>query len=266
MNPKILQANKLEGVNVEYNGPEPIAFDWVEHGFRLRQRRQLSCAENSVQNVLFVLDTSGSIGEDQFKRMQLALGKLTPLFCKQVRFALITFSSYVNLEFCFNCYENTFQGRQEAKSAIEAVDYRGGGTKTAATARCVCEELLKSSCGINSSLPLCLDVVFITDGKSNDQNLDVCDEVRCLHDRVGVNTYAIGINSSSTHQSSYNEEELDCINDHSDEFSAFKFDSFDEFESSITNIIVKLAHALPNSPESCVRRDASISSTGTPPF
>ena len=248
------------------SGPEPIAFDWFEHGPRLRQRRQLSCGESSVQNVLFVLDTSGSIGRVQFDRMKVALGKLTPLFCKQVRFALITFSSYVNLEFCFNCFENTYLGRQEAKSAIENTPYQGGGTHTAGAARCVCEEMLTSSCGIDSSQPLCLDVVFITDGKSNDPNLDVCEEVRCLHNRHDVNTYAIGISSGSGFQQTYDQEELDCITNYSDEFSAFQYESFDEFESSITKIIVRLANALPTSPESCVNRDASLSPTGAPPF
>ena len=243
----------------------PIPFDWFEHGPRLRQRRQTQCSDNSVQNVLFVLDTSGSIGRSQFDRMKTALGKLTPLFCKQVRFALITFSSYVNLEFCFNCFENTYQGRADAKSAIENAPYRGGGTHTAGTARCICEELLQSSCGIESS-PDCLDVVFITDGKSNDPSLEVCEEVRCLHNRLGVNTYAIGINSGAGYGQSYNLAELECIDHYSDAVSAFQFESFSEFERSITNIERRLLNALPSSPESCLRRDASLSPSGVPPF
>ena len=74
--------------------PRPIPFKWLEHGPRLRQRRQTQCSDNNVQNILFVLDTSGSIGETQFNRTKNALAKLTPLFCRKVRFALITFSTY----------------------------------------------------------------------------------------------------------------------------------------------------------------------------
>jgi uncharacterized protein with von Willebrand factor type A (vWA) domain len=179
----------------EDNEPDmskPIPFDWFEHGSRFRQRCQAQC-DNRVQNVLFVLDTSGSIGSDQFDKVKIAVANLTTLFCKQVQFALITFGSTVNLEFCFNCFQNTYSGRRKAKSAIESAPYRGGWTRTGGTARCICEDLIHSSCGIDPTLsPACLDVVFITDGKSNDPNLDVCQEVRCLHNRYGVNTYAIG--------------------------------------------------------------------------
>jgi hypothetical protein len=44
----------------EDNESKPIPFDWFEHGSHFRQRRQAQC-NNRVQNVLFVLDTSGSI-------------------------------------------------------------------------------------------------------------------------------------------------------------------------------------------------------------
>ena len=197
--------------------------------------------------------------------MKTALGRLTPLFCKQVRFALITFSSYVNLEFCFDCFENTFDGRLKVQEAIKNAKYQGEGTNTAGTARCVCEEILHSSCGINAYTE-CLDVVFITDGKSNDPTLEICDEIYCLHSRYGVNTYAIGINSGAGYTPSYNRTELDCISNFSDLTSAFEFENFESFEASIENIIDRLANVLPESPESCLKRDSSISPTGVPPF
>ena len=249
------------------DAPEPIPFDWLEHAPRFRQRRQTHCS-NMVQNVLFVLDTSGSIGGDQFNRMKNALAKLTPLFCRKVRFALITFSSYVNLEFCFDCFENTYQGRMDAQSAIKSAPYQGGATRTAGTARCICENLIHRSCGIDTSIsPTCLDVVFITDGKSNDPSLDVCHEVQCLHNRYGVNTYAIGINSGSGYQPSYNLAELQCIAQYSDAINAFQFKSFSNFEESITNITTRLVDAVQNGDfGSCYQTDRSLSPTGAPPF
>ena len=214
--------------NNESDMSKPIPFDWIEHGSRFRQRRQAQC-NNRVQNVLFVLDTSGSIGPSQFNRVKNALAKLTPLFCKKVQFALITFSSTVNLEFCFDCFQNTYSGRQDVQSAIRSAPYRGGWTRTAGTARCICEDLIHRSCGIDPTLsPACLDVVFITDGKSNDPTLDVCQEVRCLHNRYGVNTYAIGISSGSG-LPTYDQAELECIDHYSDAISAFNYESFSEF-------------------------------------
>ena len=265
-NKHILMNEVQQFIEDSDDASKPIPFDWFEHGPHFRQRRQAQC-NNRVQNVLFVLDTSGSIGQTQFDRVKNALGKLTPLFCKQVQFALITFSSYVNLEFCFDCFQNTYQGRADAQAAIRSAPYRGGSTRTAGTARCICEDLIHSSCGIDPSLsPTCLDVVFITDGKSNDPSLDVCQEVRCLHNRYGVNTYAIGINSGSGFQQSYNQAELECIDHYSDSISAFQFESFSDFEDSITNIIRRLRNALPNSPEACYTTGASLSPTGAPPY
>ena len=51
-----------------------------------------------------------------------------------------------------------------------------------------CEEILQPACGIDV-YPDCLDVVFITDGKSNDPNLEICTEVKCLHSLLGIDTY-----------------------------------------------------------------------------
>ena len=250
---------------------KPMPFDRFEHGPNLRQRRQAEC-DDEVQNVLFVLDTSGSIGPTEFKRMKNALSNLMLLFCRQVRFALITFDHYVNLEFCFNCFDNTLQGRIEAQTAIRDAPYRGGWTRTAGTARCICEDLISSSCGIDTTKTLnCLDIVFITDGKSNDRSLEVCEEVKCLHDRVGINTYAIGINSGSGIQPSYDVDELECIDDYSDAISAFQFTNFSDFEDSITNIVTRLTQTTnllkTNYPiaTSCYQRDGSLSPTGIPP-
>ena len=90
--------------------------------------------------------------------------------------------------------------------------------------------------------------------------------VNCLHNCYGVNTYAIGINSGSGIQSSYNLAELQCIDHYSDVISAFQFENFSDFEDSITNITTRLIHALPNSPHSCYTTDRSLSPTGAPPF
>ena len=110
-----------ENIRTDLN---PLPFDWSEHGPRLRSKRQTTCGDQSVQHVLFVLDTSGSIGTTQFTRMKNALSKLPGLFCKQVKFAVITFSTFVHREFCFNCFENTLFGRSGVSNAIKNITYR----------------------------------------------------------------------------------------------------------------------------------------------
>ena len=238
----------------------PVPFDWNEHGSRLmmRQRRQTRCSSgtNSVQHVLFVFDSSGSIGQSQYDRMKEAVALLAPQFCREVHFALLTFSSNLNLEFCFNCFSSNYDGKTQAAQAIRAASYQSGSTNTGAAAKCICDHLLHPSCGISVD-PSCLDVVFITDGKSNDPSLEVCDEVKCLHNRYGVNTYAIGIRSGSGHNS-FDQDELDCISDGSNVLSAFEYNSFDEFEQSIYTILALIATHSTNTHYACARLDGTV--------
>lgn len=235
----------------------PIPFSWTEHGPRLRRQAQ-NCNPDDVQHVLFVLDSSGSIGASQYQRMKDAIGKLVPLFCKQVKFAMVTFSTNINLEFCFDCFENTFLGREAASKAIGSADYHRKATNTGATTKCICEDILGNNCGITSN-PSCLDVVYITDGKSNDRTYEVCKEVECLHSRYGINTYAIGIDSNKAFGSSFNQAELDCISDSSNILSAFEYNSFEEFEDAIEDIIDRLINSIVNGNfYACVQRDETI--------
>ena len=150
-----------------------------------------------------------------------------PYFCKKVQVGLVTFSSTIKLEFCFNCFDNTEDGRLDAMAAIFKAQYLNDLTYTGATAKCICDELLQSSCGIPNTD--CLDVVFITDGYSNDPGLKVCDEIKCLHNRMGVNTFAIGING-------YNDAELECISHYSNSVNIFKYKTFGDFKASIDEI------------------------------
>ena len=191
----------------------PISFNWNIHGSHFRQRRRTQCRDDDPQHVLFILDSSGSISPSNFKEMKEAVAKLVPLFCRKIETALINFSSDIRLEYCFDCYRNTILGRFAASEAIKEAQPLGQCTNTGATAKCVCENILDRSCGI-SSTPSCLDVILITDGRSNDPRLKVCDEIRCLHNKSGINTYAIGIGR-------YNLRELECIDNTSDDFGMF---------------------------------------------
>lgn len=234
-----------------------MPFEWEEHGPRLRRHIQ-RCSSNEVQNVLFVFDSSGSIGTTDFQRMKEAVGKLVPLFCKQVQFAMVTFSTDIDLEFCFDCFDNTYSGRENAKTAISNARYHARATNTGATTKCICDQLLSSSCGLKNKN--CLDVVYITDGRSNDRIHKVCKEIQCLHKHSGINTYAIGIRN-------YNKAELDCISDSSNSFSAFQYESFDKFEKSIDKVIDRLFGSIQQGNHySCLKRNNDISPTGAVPF
>ena len=114
------------------------------------------------------------------------------------------------------------------------VTYTGGATK------CTYNFLLSQSCGLPTN-PKCISVVYITDGNSNGPH-NICNEVKCLHSRTEVETFAIGIGN-------INPAELDCITDVSDAgadsiFSnQFKYLDFDAFVNDLNEVQQRLVDA-----------------------
>ena len=156
---------------------DPTPFNIMEHGGRYR--RHSNC---EYQHILFVLDTSGSIGAEEFKNVTNLLGQLTPLFCKPIKIAVMTFDHEYFVEFCFNEYDNSNIGRINAGAAISSIQYirdgQGPGTRwthTAGAVQCVCNYILSPLCHLEVAPNGCIDVdvVFITDGRANDPSRDV---------------------------------------------------------------------------------------------
>lgn len=203
-----------------------------------RQRRMSPCCDDRY--VLFVLDTSGSIGSTTFTNMVKSLSELVPLFCKNTRIAAITFGSDIYHEFCFNCFEND-DFRTDLKNAVLSIPFHGGATHTGRALKCSCDEILTTACGLPSEeeykeCPAPIDVVVLTDGHSNGP-LDVCETAKCLHSQTlyDINTFAIGVNN-------FDQAELDCIVDQNDlnVNNIFYMDDFDEFSLLIQNVITYL--------------------------
>ena len=233
---------------------DPIPFDMTLHGSRYR--RKITCYPDNTQYILFMLDTSGSIGQDNFEAMTSTLGRLVPLFCRPIRIGVMTFNHEYYVEFCFDFYDNKCQGREDAGDAISEIDYRSGNTHTGGAVQCACDFMLSPDCGLPPGAS-CIDVVVITDGLSNGPR-PVCDQVQCLHDRYGVETYAIGIGIA-------NQIELDCISNHtSDPFNLFAFESFANFQSNLTVLLTMLGTQDPetNTKYTCVDPQIALGTNG----
>ena len=230
--------------------------EWLPpYRYHKRHPRQTNSVNHICQrrSILFVLDTSGSIGRESYRTMTTAVSSLVTLFCVPTQFAVITFAHKLRLEFCFNCFNNTLNGRRAAGQAIINTRYcHGRRTRTGAAARCVCSELLDQyKCGLDPFS--CIDVVFITDGHSNGA-LDVCREVQCLHNHPSrhINTYAIGINN-------YNAEEIRCLSRYSNsEQVVFGFESFNEFYDYLNNVTARLLSSTNTARYNCINRDRSL--------
>ena len=223
---------------------QPIQFNLQEQLNEIHEHRRQRRSTCRDRYLLFVLDTSGSIGSATFNTMVNNISLLVPLFCDNTKVAAITFGSKIYHHFCFNCY-NT----QQAKSAIASIKYQGGSTHSGRTLKCTCEQILSTSCGLPDqdeyrNCPAPIDIIVITDGHSNGP-LDVCNEVRCLHNHpfYDINTFTIGVKN-------YNQEELDCIADQNDLNLShiFNMESFDELEEFLQAIITYLQTPIPVDP------------------
>ena len=227
-----------------------------------RSHQERDC--DSERYVLFLMDTSDSIGEENYQKMKEAVSNLTLHFCGNVKFALLTFSEYFHVEFCFDCFDcptccpDTAASTCEppdlqkplASLAIKHSNYRSYYTHTAGAINCTVEEILTEQCGLPASAS-CIDVIIITDGASNDPDeRKVCNEVQDLHDYINsegnkvVNTYAIGIGNS------VDSEELECIAHHSN-LNGFSFESFTQFEQEMHHIREIIYCALEHEVELC---------------
>jgi hypothetical protein len=196
---------------------------------------------NSTRHVLFLLDASGSVLRENFNKVVTSLSKLVLYFCRPVKVAVMTFSHNHYLEFCFDCFGNTCDERKEASRAMGNIEYHTGLTHSGSATKCACRNLLNRACGFDIRNKTCLDVIYITDGHSNDPDpnnngsQNVCNEVKCLYDakNISTNVYAFGI-------ADINYDELKCITgkerkekpDH-----IFLFQNFTEFESRMNFFI-----------------------------
>ena len=228
---------------------EHLSSKFNKDGSHLRQRRHdpsKKCTETSNHHILFVLDSSGSITSSNYQRMLKAVASLTAVSCREPKFALLTFSSNMKIEFCFDCFSSTEKGRTKTVEAIKNAQYQNGGTKTGEVVKCVCNFLLDARCGKTAD-PNCLDVVFITDGHSNGK-LNPCNEISCtcLTNLDGVNTYRIGIGN-------YKQEEIECLTHSSEIIGQFDYKSFDDFEQAVNMMVTRLITS--DTPYQCVTTD-----------
>lgn len=142
-------------------------------------------------DLVFVLDESGSVGEDNFKLQNEFVAKFVEEFDigkTKTQVAVLTFSSSIEVEFYLNSYYDKIQMLQ----AIREIKYTHPALtmthKALVTAR---NELLSETHGRRSdALPI---VIVMTDGRSMNPTWTI-NEAKKLH-ALNVTVFAIGISS-----------------------------------------------------------------------
>ena len=163
------------------------------------RRRRQSCpsqndSEDNIRYVLFIVDASGSIGRD-FERVKMVLANISELLCGNIHVAMITYTSVINLEFCFDCYTK----RSDIADAILRARTVGGWSHTTDATKCVCQTLLTEECGLpNGQYTDNIDIVYLTDGRHNGPcRSELTKVLHCLHKPCNINTYAIAVGDSA---------------------------------------------------------------------
>ena len=231
----------------------PIPFDMLKHAHRYR-REDYDRKCSVSQYVLFVLDTSASIEISEFENMTTALRCLVPHFCNPINIAVMTFDDHYFMEFCFDCFDNTCEGRKKAADAIRAINHRYKGfTHTGGAVRCI-EELLtnRQICNFNMDEDphrdiRCIDIVLITDGHSNGP-LDVCEEIynSRLQSDQKMKVHAIGIGDY------HNMNEIQCL---SGSEEGLLFSTFKQFTDTLNEVVKLLGHVPPGNPYTCINTE-----------
>ena len=159
--------------------------------------RKKRCRGTKDRYVLFILDTSGSISRRNFSKVRGVVANISLMLCDYLKVAVITYDSWINLEFCFDCYDT----RSEIFDAINRIQHRRrGATHTTVAIKCACD-ILRTKCNLTDGINTPnIDVVVLTDGRHNGPcQSKLSQEIKCLttdkdgNKRHNIKTYAIGI-------------------------------------------------------------------------
>ena len=202
------EINKLQTFQ-EYDNHEvdegisPEIFNLEEYLSIVKAHRNKCESPGQDRFVFFILDTSGSIGKSSFNKLKSAIADLVVLLC-DVKVAVMTYSSNMYREICYNCDQSS---KSALHNAILSIKYRGGGsTASGDVIRCACDYMLNSPCRFTRNIhnPPPIDVIFLTDGHSNIGE-DVCTATKCLNAISNINVFPIAVGSN------INWQELNCI-------------------------------------------------------
>ena len=156
-------------------------------------------------DLIFVLDSSGSVGSSDYQRvrefvknfiMSISIGQ------DEDQVGVIIFSSDAQVVFNLNTYQNQAQ----LLSAISSIPYISGSTNTAAALRQLIDEGFTEGGGARLDSKTVLRIAIVmTDGKSNVNAGDTPIAAERVHDfRPSILVYAVGV-TSSVNQDELNE-------------------------------------------------------------
>ena len=157
------------------------------------KRKKRRTLPSATRNVIFVVDSSASIGSSNYQRILNVLSDFATLLCGEVAVGMVTYATVIDLQFCPTCLRSHYPSvyRRSVGVKIKLARYHNGSTKTGETVKCLSEKLLPSPDCVIRTQPI--QLVFLVDGPS-DGCIKVSDAMADLVKRFPtIETYAIGM-------------------------------------------------------------------------
>ena len=151
----------------------------------------IRCEDIGGLDLIFVLDTSGSIGSENFNNAKRSIENIVSslkIGPNNTRVAVIIFSTDVRLLFNLNAHPDNASLIQ----AIKRIPYTGGLTNTAEAIRVLRSGILSETLGVYPSNETTQIAIILTDGKSTLPNVTK-QEAELLHEQTSFKVFAVGV-------------------------------------------------------------------------
>ncbi|KAM6995244.1 collagen alpha-6(VI) chain [Tautogolabrus adspersus] len=153
------------------------------------------CTQEAVADIVFMVDGSWSIGNENFEQIRQFLYTLVNSFDigpEHVRIGLVQYSTSPRTEFLLNTHQN----KMDILQYISKLPYMGGGTQTGEGLDFMLREHFVQAAGSRARQHVPQIAVVITDGKSQDSVEVHAQKLK----RQGIVLYAIGIKDADEDQ------------------------------------------------------------------
>ncbi|XP_035988555.1 collagen alpha-3(VI) chain isoform X2 [Fundulus heteroclitus] len=223
-------------------------------GLPLNLDAQEDCAQGSAADVYFLVDSSWSMGQENFEHVRTFLSTLVKSLHQvgggRFHFALTQYNSRPQTEFRLNTYPTA----QDVLAHINAMSYRGGGTRTGLGLDFLLRTHLTSASGSRAADGVAQIVVVLTDGRSQD---DVAEPAKVLR-MADVEIFAVGVQDAV-------DWELREMASQPQETHVFNVDSFLKLRDIIQDLVVNLCGAVTRVGGTPVVNEAPVAGQGTAP-
>lgn len=210
------------------------------------------CAHGLAADIYFLVDSSWSIGEENFEHVRHFLYTLTQALHQvgggRFKFALVQYNNKPTTEFQLNSYPTT----QGVLAHIKALSYRGGGTRTGLGLDFLTRTHMNSASGSRAAEGVAQVVVVLTDGRSQD---DVTVPAQVLH-LAGVEVFAVGVQDAV-------DSELREMASQPHDTHVFSVDTFLSLRDIIQDLVVGLCGAVTQSGGAPAPNEAPVAGRGT---